>query len=503
MKLETIIGLEIHVQLKTKSKMFCRCDNTGEDQPPNTTICPVCLGHPGTLPLPNKPAIDWAVLTALALNCQVKAVSKFDRKHYFYPDLPKGFQISQYDQPIGQNGYLDVSVPTKKGAEVKHIRINRLHLEEDAAKNVHQAAATLVDFNRAGTPLMEIVSEPDIKTPMEAKIFLQELRQIILYLGVSLADMEKGHLRCDANLSLRPAGDNRLYPKTEVKNMNSFKAVERALTYEIQRQTKLWQEKKPPAKLATRGWDEKKQVTVEQRVKEEAQDYRYFPEPDIPPLKFTASWLQQIKLKLPELPQVKRQRFIEMYGLSPEYARLLTETKALADYTEQVISELKAWLIASGEGEGDKEEVWHQNKQQLVKLIGNWLTRELFKLLSANQQTIEQCKITPENFAEFIQLSYQNKINSSQAQVLLREMFVSGGDPSQIIEAKDLKPLAAGGELDTVLKQVIKANASVVADYKKGKDNAIMYLVGQAMKATKSKANPQEITNQLKRLLTK
>ncbi|MBI5467056.1 MAG: Asp-tRNA(Asn)/Glu-tRNA(Gln) amidotransferase subunit GatB, partial [Candidatus Kerfeldbacteria bacterium] len=276
---EAVIGLEVHVQLKTKSKMFCRCDNR-DDQTPNSAICPICTGQPGALPLPNQQAIDWAVMASLALGCSINQESKFDRKSYFYPDLPKGYQISQYDKPFGYAGQVKVRV----GTDAKLFRIHRLHLEEDAGKLIHGDGTTLVDLNRAGTPLMEIVSEPDFRTPAEAKAYMQELRLIMRYLGISDADMEKGHLRCDANISLRPTGDDRLYPKTEIKNLNSFRAVERALQFEIERQRALWEDGQAPQTQATRGWDDASQKTVEQRTKEEAADYRYFPEPDLPPV---------------------------------------------------------------------------------------------------------------------------------------------------------------------------------------------------------------------------
>ena len=313
-----VIGLEIHVQLKTKSKMFCGCANRDEtvygEVPPNTFVCPICTGQPGVLPVVNEQALEWAVKMGKALHGDFNEISKFDRKHYFYPDLPKGYQISQYDVPVMEKGYLEIeTIGDNQQPELKKIELTRMHLEEDAAKNIHQEKNTLVDFNRVGAPLIEIVTQPVLASPAEAKVFLQELRLLARYLNISNADMEKGELRCDANISLRPAGDTKFYPKTEIKNLNSFKAVERALEYEIQRQTKLWDNGNPPSTLSTRGWDEMKQVTEEQRVKEDAEDYRYFPEPDLP-----AFSLKEIikKVSLPELPRARRARFVDEFGLS-------------------------------------------------------------------------------------------------------------------------------------------------------------------------------------------
>jgi len=499
MKLETIIGLEIHIQLKTKSKMFCSCDNAGEEAPPNTTVCPICMGHPGVLPVANQQAIEWAVMSALALNCQIPNFSKFDRKNYFYPDLPKGYQISQYDKPIGING--SVIIETKNGQ--KEIRLTRLHLEEDAAKLLHSPDGkwSYVDFNRAGTPLMEIVTEPDIRMPEEAKIFMQELRLLMRHLEVSEADMEKGHLRCDANISLRPIGQDKFFPKTEIKNLNSFRAVERALEYEIKRQTKLWEEGQAPEIQSTRGWNEVKQITEEQRTKEEAHDYRYFPEPDLPPLVFTPEWIEEIKAKLPELPQKKRMRFTQMYEMNPADAKIITEDKNLADYTEKVISELKDWLSSLEEVEGTKEEIWQKNKKKLVKLVSGWLVNKLVALLYENNLTIKECKITPENFAELITMIYQNKVNSATAQTILALMFKTGIDPSHALEEKGLTQISDEGEIENIINKIIATNPLPVADYKKGKIQAIKFLVGQIMKETKGRTNPQLAEELLKKKL--
>ncbi|MFH1226141.1 MAG: Asp-tRNA(Asn)/Glu-tRNA(Gln) amidotransferase subunit GatB [bacterium] len=494
-ELEPVIGLEIHIQLKTKSKMFCACDNTGENQPANTTICPICTGQPGTLPAINRQAVDFALKMALALNCQISEETKFDRKNYFYPDLPKGYQISQYDQPIAKNGHLSIG---------KHkIRINRAHLEEDAAKLLHSADTknSLVDFNRAGTPLLEIVTEPDINSSEEAKMFLQELRLLARYLEISDADMEKGHLRCDANISLRPKGDKKLHAKTEVKNLNSFRNVERALIYEIERQTELWLSNTPRVSSETRGWNDKKQITVEQRGKEETQDYRYFPEPDLPPLMIDAKWLEKIKGEMPELPQAKAERFIEQYEFSPDDAQILVNNKKLADYSEQVISELKAWLVALEEMAGSEEEIWQKHKKQLSQLAANWLINKLFGLLFDKKISFSQMKVTPENFAEFITLIYQNKINSRNALEILSEMLDTGADPSHILADKNLGQISDEEEIIKIIKKVTKNNPEQVKQYRSGKEALLQFFIGQVMKATRGQADPILVEKLLKQEL--
>jgi len=503
MHLVPVIGLEIHIQLKTKSKMFCGCDNTGEDQTPNTTVCPICMGHPGTLPVINDQALDWVGLMALALNCKIQKFSKFDRKQYFYPDLPKGYQISQYDKPVCLDGYLEIDIPTKDEKKQRpwaKIKIKRVHLEEDAAKLLHgeDGKHSLVDYNRAGTPLLEIVTEPDIVSPLEAKIFMQELRLIARYLGISDADMEKGHLRCDANISLREVLDNpakekkliKLNPKTEVKNINSFRAVERALEYEIKRQTELWDSGKPPKILATRGWDDVKQVTVEQRTKEEEQDYRYFPEPDLPPLdlsKLEAS----VRGGLPELPRAKRIRFVAQYEFTEEETKILTEDKKLASYAENIISELQSWLISLEEVEGTEDEIWEKHKHKLVRLVAGWLINKLGGLMADNKIDIRRLKITPENFAEFITMIYQNKISGPTALKILEEMMMTGGDPSQIMESKNLGQISDTGELEKIIDSLITEHPGEVAGYKQGKIALLQFFIGQVMKKTQGKANPK------------
>ena len=500
MSYETVIGLEIHVQLKTKSKMFCGCNNSGKNQLPNTTVCPICMGHPGTLPVANKKAIKWSVLAGLALNCKIPNNSKFDRKNYFYPDLPKAYQISQFDEPVAINGFLDIEIPTKKGWEKRHIRINRAHLEEDAAKNIHgkNKDYSYVDYNRCGTPLLEIVTEPDFKTPEEAKIFLQELRLIVRYLEISDADMEKGNLRCDANISLRNFNETKLNPKIEIKNLNSFKSVERALEYEIKRQTKLYNENKIPKTQSTRGWDEKKGKTEEQRTKEEAHDYRYFPEPDLPPLELSAI-REEMKKQLPELPQNKRVRFLDEYGFNYSDAKTIVEDKNLANYTEKVISEIQEWLPSLENIEGTKEEIWQDSKKQAVKLISGWLLSKLGGLMTENKISIKTLKIDPENFAEFIALIFTNKISGPARMKVLEEMLKTGADPTHIMEEKQLGQMGDENQLEKIVENIIKHNPKQVEEYKSGKIQIVQFLVGLAMKETEGRANPKIIIDLLKK----
>lgn len=502
---DVIIGLECHVQLNTKSKMFCRCRNTSDVLPPNTSVCPVCMGHPGTLPVTNQQAIEWGIKTALALGCEIPTVSKFDRKHYFYPDLPKGYQISQYDQPIGVNGKLIV---TLEDGTTKEIGIHRLHLEEDAAKLLHSSEGSFVDYNRGGTPLMEIVSKPDIRSPEEAKAYLQELRAIVRYLGVSEADMEKGNLRCDVNISLRPRDleDERFFPKTEIKNVNSFRAVERAIKYEIQRQTDLWHEGNPPAITTTRGWNDETQSTEEQRTKEEAADYRYFPDPDLPPLRFgydiseedKAAGIIDVRLietKIPELPSKKRERFSKEFQLPAKDINAIIYDADLASYFEHVISELEAWA-------GDEKMDWDAEKAKLIKSAAGWLNSKLLKLLETKEATIRDTKVNPENFAELIILLQKGTITSTVGQNVLEIMQETGGDPSNIVQDNNLAQVSDTGALEGIVKDVIAKNEKSVTDYKSGKQNALQYLLGQVMRESKGKANPQAVTELLKKHLS-
>ncbi|MFA6098259.1 MAG: Asp-tRNA(Asn)/Glu-tRNA(Gln) amidotransferase subunit GatB [Patescibacteria group bacterium] len=502
---EPVIGLEIHVQLKTKSKMFCSCDNTGETKPPNTTICPICLGHPGVLPVVNMQAVQWALQAAQALYCQINLKSHFDRKSYFYPDLPKGYQITQHSAPFGHDGHLIVNGRTGK----HRIRIERVHLEEDTGKLLHEAdkRASYVDYNRAGTPLLEIVTRPDVPDPQTARIFLQELRLIMRYLGISDADMEKGHLRCDANISLRPNPEyfldkadqagigldpHKLYPKTEIKNLNSFRSVEKALSYEITKQTELWEKEKAPQEQSTHGWDEKQGQTVLQRTKEEKHDYRYFPEPDLPGFDFSKSFIDEIRKKTVEQPYEKRQRFQEEFGLGAYDVNILVADKKLSEFFEQVISELKAWLLSLEQVEGSEEEIWNKNKKKLVKKAANWVITRLLALTNENGVKIAEIKITPENFAELITLIYQNKLNNQTAVIVLEKMFLTGQDPSDITEEGDLNQLTDDKGLEQIAEKVIKANKKVVEQFQAGKTASLQYLIGQVMKQSKGRADAKK-----------
>lgn len=499
-KYETIIGLEIHLQLKTKSKMFCSCSNDSEGQEPNTLVCPICLGHPGTLPMVNKEAIKMGLMMSLALNCKINKQSKFDRKNYFYPDLPKGYQISQFDEPLAHDGHLVIELDNQTWS----IGIERLHLEEDAAKNIHKGDKTLVDFNRAGTPLAEIVTKPDFKSPKETKEFLQQLRLIARYLNVSDADMEKGHLRCDANISLRPLGDHDLYPKTEIKNLNSFKAVEKALMFEEKRQAKLWDDKQAPQVTETRGWDEDKEETILQRTKEGSSDYRYFPEPDLPPIIISEKLMQTVVSAMVELPYNKKDRFVKEYNLKTEDAWVLINQRVWANYFEEVMSDLRAWLFkAEGlhEDSDEASQLWVDKKEKLSKLTFNWISSELFGLID-NNFDIKNLKISAENMSELISLIYKNKINSSAGQVILKEMFNGADDdPSHIAERLDLAQIDDDSTLEGVVIEVIMSNPKQVEEYKSGKIAILKFLLGQVMKLSHGKANPEKAEELLKNKL--
>ncbi|MDD2647123.1 MAG: Asp-tRNA(Asn)/Glu-tRNA(Gln) amidotransferase subunit GatB [Patescibacteria group bacterium] len=483
MELEPIIGLEIHLQLKTKSKMFCDCQNEWLDASPNVNICPICFGHPGVLPVINRGAVEMALNLGLALEGDVAQYSKFDRKNYFYPDLPKGYQISQYAIPIVKKAKLKLN-------EDRTIRINRIHLEEDTAKLIHTPDYkwSLLDYNRAGIPLLEVVTEPDFKSPEEAKLFLRELQLLARYLNISWADMEKGQMRCDTNISLRPKGDKKLYPKAEIKNLNSFRAVEESLRYEIKRQSKLWEAGNPPSGDVTFGWDEKKKITIEQRTKEGEMDYRYFPEPDLPPLLLTAFNLNAIKKDLTELPMAKRGRFMKSFGFSEIEARILTDDIILAHFTEKTLSELKAWLISIEEVEGSEQKIWEKHKEKFVKLVGSWLINRLMHLMDKYKTASFELKITPENFAEFIILLYKGNVSSTLGQQILEKMFLEGLDADEAIKRGSMNQIDDQKQLEKIIDKIIKNNPKVVADYKKGKTNAIAFLVGLIMRETKGRA---------------
>lgn len=472
---EAIIGLEVHAQLLTQSKMFCRCNAQYADAPPNTVVCPVDLGLPGALPVINRKAVEFTVMTALALNCEIPEFSRFDRKNYFYPDLPKNYQISQYDLPLSRNGYLTFEVD----GQTKRVGIRRVHLEEDTGKLLHRVdpqgkAYSLVDYNRSGVPLIEIVSEPDIRTPEEARQYLMALRNILRWIGVSTGNMEEGSFRCDANVSLRPVGAAEFGAKVEVKNMNSFRAVYRALEYEISRQAEVL---RGGGRIVqeTRGWVESQGVTVSQRSKEYAHDYRYFPEPDLPPLVLSKEWVQEIREKLPELPAARRDRLERQFGLSRYEANLLTSSKAVADFFERV-----AALYSN------------------AKAIANWMIGELFRLLNVSGIEIEQAKIAPEHLAELLRLIDEGKISASIGKVVLEEVFNTGKRPELVVQERGLVQISGVEELRAIVEQVLAANPQAVADYKAGKAPALGFLVGQVMKATRGKANPA-VVNQLLR----
>lgn len=481
--------MEVHVELKTESKMFCCCKNgLGREKQPNVNICPVCTAQPGTLPVPNRKAVEFVQLAGLALKCELNLKSKFDRKNYFYPDLPKGYQISQYDQPLCGKGHIDI--------DGKEIGITRIHLEEDTGKLVHPDGAdyTLVDFNRAGVPLMELVTEPDFEDGSQARAFCQKLQQICRYLNISDAEMEKGHMRCEVNLSLYKEGEDRLSgTKVEVKNINSFRFVEKAINFEIERQTEVLESGQNVVQ-ETRGWDSVKSETVSQRKKESAHDYRYFPEPDIPPMKFSKEYVDELRLRLPEMPDEKIKRFQQQFSLSDENAALLVSDRDLAEYFESVVSELEE-KIESSETSADIE--------KLIKLATNYISTEIRKYLAESAQEISQMKITPENYAELIAIVADGKINSSAAQAVLLEMFQTGGDPSQIIEEKNLTQTSDSSEMEGIVDAVLEVNQKSVDDYKAGKENAIKFLMGQVMKESRGKANPQIVMEIIKKKLDK
>ena len=476
-----VIGLEIHSELKTNSKMFCSCKNDPNERHPNVNVCPVCMGHPGTLPVANKEAVRKVIKTGLALNCQIPESSKYDRKNYFYPDLPKGYQISQYDMPFCKKGYLEM--------DGRKIRITRVHLEEDTGRLVHPKGEdySLVDFNRAGIPLMELVTEPDLNSAREARKFAEELQLILRYLGVSDADMEKGQLRVEVNISLSKS--KKLGTKVEIKNLNSFRSVERAIDYEIKRQSEILKKKKKIIQ-ETRGWDDKKEVTVSQREKEEAHDYRYFPEPDLPTLHFDKEFIDRIRAEIPELPSQKRERLKREYGLDEKAIEILTISKDLGEYFEKVISEFEPRLSA-------------EKLQSLIKLVTNYLITDVQGLLKRIYFCEEDFKITPENFAEFISLIQEGKISSKIAKIVLEEMFKTGADPSHIIEEKGLSQMTDKSEIEKVIREVISKNSKAIEDYKKGKENVLQFLVGQVMAQTRGRAKPEIVSQLLKELISK
>lgn len=483
MNYKPTIGLEIHAELSTQSKMFCSCSNNPEENRPNVNICPVCMGHPGTLPVINEEAVKKTIKTGLALNCKIPERSKFDRKNYFYPDLPKGYQISQYDAPFCKEGYLEI--------DNKKIRIKRVHLEEDTGRLIHEKDHSLVDFNRAGVPLMELVTEPDITLAKEARKSAEELRLILRYLKVSSADMEKGQLRIEANISL--SEDKKLGTKVEIKNLNSFKAVEKAIDYEIERQSKILESGKKVVQ-ETRGWDAEKGETVSQREKEEEHDYRYFPEPDLPHLYWTSEDIDKIRVQIPELPQQREERFEKEYGLSEKETAVFVQNKELGEYYEKVMSELRNWIK-----EIDiKTKVTEKEFLKLAKICANYIITDLQGLLGRASVTHTYFKITPENFGEFVTLIYKGQILSKIAKKVLEEMFSLGKDPSRIIEEKGMAQITDSAEIEKVVKEVIPQNPKAVEDWKLGKENALQFLIGKVMEKTQGKASPETAARILK-----
>jgi aspartyl-tRNA(Asn)/glutamyl-tRNA(Gln) amidotransferase subunit B len=478
MKVIPIIGLEIHVELKTKSKMFCSCKNDPDERHPNLNVCPICMGHPGTLPVINEEAVKKVIKTGLALNCQISEYSFFERKNYFYPDLPKGYQISQYSTPFCKNGFLKILG--------KKIRIRRVHLEEDTARLIHEKNYSLVDFNRAGIPLMELVTEPDIRSAKEARKFAEELQLILRYLDVSNADMEKGQMRVEANISLTK-DERKLGTKVEIKNLNSFRSVERAIDFEIERQERVLSQGKKVIQ-ETRGWDPVAEITLVQREKEEAHDYRYFPEPDLPILHFNENFIEKIRAEIPELPQQKRERFKREYGINEKAIEVFVKDKDFGEYFEKVISEFEPNL--------PKEKL-----SRLIKLATNYLTTDLQGLLKGASVSGEDFLITPENFAEFITMIEEGKISSKIAKIVLEEMFKTGADPSHIIEEKGLVLITDETEIEKIIHQVISENQKAVSDFKKGKETALQFLIGKIMAKTKGKANPKIAREILTRIL--
>jgi len=462
-KYETIIGLEVHVEMNTNSKIFCGC-STEFGAPPNSNVCPICLGHPGVLPVLNREALNLAMKAALALNCSITRDSKFDRKNYFYPDSPDAYQISQFDKPIGANGFIEIEV----NGETKRIRINRVHLEEDAGKSSHatDGSATLVDLNRAGVPLIEIVSEADIRTPEEAKAYLEKLKAIMQYCEISDCKMEEGSLRCDANISLRPWGQEQFGTKRELKNMNSFSNVQKALEYEQSEQERLLESGEEIVQ-ATMRWNDDTKKTVVMRSKEDAHDYRYFPEPDLVQLDIDEVWINDIRATIPELPAERKNRYISEFGLPSYDADVLTASKRVADFFEEA--------VASGAE---------------AKQVSNWIMGDFLAYLNQHNLEIPEAKVKPAQLAAMIKMITDGKISSKIAKDVFKDMLESGNDPDKIVEEKGLVQISDEGEIAKVVEEVIVANPKSVEDFRAGKEKAIGALVGQVMKATKGKANP-------------
>ncbi|MDI6870202.1 MAG: Asp-tRNA(Asn)/Glu-tRNA(Gln) amidotransferase subunit GatB [Bacillota bacterium] len=472
---ETVIGLEVHAELLTESKLFCGC-STEFGAEPNTHCCPVCLGLPGVLPVLNRKALDYAIKAALALNAEIASYSKFDRKNYFYPDLPKAYQISQYDLPLAKKGWLELKVD----GQPRRIGITRIHLEEEAGKSVHSGESiigsefSLEDYNRVGIPLIEIVSEPDLRSPAEAHQYLERLKAVLQYAGVSDCKMEEGSLRCDANISLRPVGQAEFGVKVEIKNMNSFRAVLRALEYEVARQTELL-DSGTAIVQETRAWDEGRGITVSMRGKEEAHDYRYFPEPDLPPVVIDREWVERLRSELPELPGPRADRFVSQYGLPAYDADLLTSSRRLADWFEAAVQE------------------YHD-----AKAVSNWVMGDLLRLLKAEEKELDELPLTPGHLGEMLKLIDDGTISGKIAKTVFEEMFHTGKRAADVVKEKGLVQISDEAELARIVETVIAANPKSVADFRGGKEAALGYLVGQVMKETRGRANPG-LVNQLLR----
>jgi aspartyl-tRNA(Asn)/glutamyl-tRNA(Gln) amidotransferase subunit B len=474
---EPVIGLEVHAQLLTRSKIFCGC-STSFGEEPNTQACPVCTGQPGSLPVINRKAVEFAIKLGLATNCRIAPYSVFARKNYFYPDLPKGYQISMYEYPLAEHGFIEIAVQGEK----KRIGIIRIHMEEDAGKLKHgetpeTAPYSYVDFNRTGVPLVEIVSEPDIRSPHEAGEYLRRLRAILQYLEVCTGDMEKGTFRCDANVSVRPKGQTEFGTRTELKNMNSFRHVEKALEYEIRRQISLLNEGEKVVQ-ETRLWDADQNITISMRGKEEAHDYRYFPDPDLVPLKIDETWMDEIRRSLPELPDQRKERFVKEYQI-PEYdAEILTSTKAMANYYEECVR-----LFPD------------------PKTVSNWMMGDLLRELKRDDREVDQCPVAPKHLAGMLSMVRDGTISGKIAKDVFEEMYRTGEPPEKIVKEKGWVQILDTGEIDEAIEKVIQANPKLVKDYQSGKEKVFGFLVGEVMKQTKGKANPKLANELLKKKL--
>ena len=480
MTFETVIGLEVHAQLLTRSKMFCTCPCDYQDSAPNSAVCPVCMGMPGVLPVINSRAVELVVRTGLALDCEIASYTKFDRKNYPYPDLMKGYQISQYDLPIASDGALLVDVDERETS----VRIERVHLEEDVAKLSHRTEPdgepySLLDINRSGVPLMEIVSAPDMRTPEEARAYLVQLRSILRYISASTANMEQGSFRCDANISIRPQGSRELGVKVEVKNMNSFRSVYQALAFEQERQARVVNEGGRIVQ-ETRGWAEERGVTVSMRSKEYASDYRYFPEPDLPPLELEPAWVEGIREEMPELPRARQDRFEREFGLPTYDAGLLTASRETADYFEAVVK------LGSGD------------RSKLAKTVSNWMLGEMARLLNETGTSVDDLKFTRKDLVDLIGMVDDGTLSTSMARTVFEKMFNSGRPPREIAESEGLAQVSDTDSLKAIVEEVLAANPDPVSDYLSGKEQAVRFLMGQVMKATRGKANPQ-VVNQTMR----